>query len=80
LVAFLDGNFVSSKKQQNNQGEIMHTRVETTFVGYVSWSTGFVPCATNFFDELRADPLAVFNRLCNLEEWDLAEWVLDNFL
>ena len=49
-------------------------------VGYVSFADGFVPLRSNMFDEVRRNPLAVFNYLCEKEEWELAEWVLDNFL
>jgi succinate dehydrogenase flavin-adding protein (antitoxin of CptAB toxin-antitoxin module) len=49
-------------------------------VGYTSFTDGFVPTRTNLFDEVRKDPQAVCNRLMNNEDWELAEWVMDNFL
>jgi len=49
-------------------------------VGYQSWSDGFVSMTTSMFDELRQNPEAVFNRLCNSGQFELAEWVMDNFL
>ncbi len=58
----------------------METCITRTVVGHASWTTGFVACTTNLFDEVRKNPLAVFNRLCRHGEWKLAEWVLDNFL
>lgn len=52
----------------------------TCKVGFTSWSTGFIPTTCNLWDELHRCPTAVFNFLMNNEEWDLAEWVMDNFL
>lgn len=48
--------------------------------GFLSWSTGFIPAKQSLYDELRKCPEAVFNLLCNKGEWELAEWVMDNFL
>jgi len=48
-------------------------------VGMFSFADGFIAARTSLFDELRQNPTAVFNRLCNTEQWDTAEWVLDNF-
>ena len=51
-----------------------------TGVGYVSWSTGYVPKRFSLLEELHKCPEAVFNYLCQKEEWELAEWVLDHFI
>jgi hypothetical protein len=49
-------------------------------VGYFSFATGFVPCRTNIYDEIRRNPQAVCARLMQCEEWELAEWVMDEFI
>ncbi len=49
-------------------------------VGVYSFATGFIAARTSLFDEVRENPTAVFNRLCNEGKWDEAEWVLDNFI
>ncbi len=49
-------------------------------VGSFSWATGFVPATLSLFDEVRRNPIAVFNRLCNQGRWSEAEWVLDNLI
>ncbi len=48
-------------------------------VGVFSFADGFTAARTSLFDELRQNPTAVFNRLCNTGNWDQAEWVMDNF-
>jgi succinate dehydrogenase flavin-adding protein (antitoxin of CptAB toxin-antitoxin module) len=49
-------------------------------VGYTSFVDGFVPARANLFDEVRKDPQAVCNRLMNNEDWELAGWVMNNFV
>lgn len=49
-------------------------------VGYFSFADGFVPTSTNIYDEIRKNPAAVCARLMQCEEWELAEWVMDEFI
>ncbi len=49
-------------------------------VGCYSFASGFVALRTNLFDEIRRNPEAVCARLMNLGQWELAEWVIDEFV
>lgn len=55
-------------------------KVSKLSIGFVSFTTGFVSGTQCPWDELHRSPEAVFNLLVNQEEWELAEWIMDNFI
>lgn len=58
----------------------MEIHAKVVMFNVPSFATGCVPVRTNLFDEVRKNPHAVCSRLMAIEAWELAEWVMDNFI